>query len=226
MTLCSCDNGGMAGSGLGSQLSNFGDPHNDFKDSEAGLTCMVCCSDLGEDPFIRYYLPTKFYAAPDDDPGIFCLLELGAFVSLGGVSVVLFSGLRRHAGYPSTSPVGRQPMPWSYRFVLVCYPPHHLFDGNASIAMAVLPTREVLRLSLESLSPLYVSSCDASLLYPHLACPATTTQTPHRSPIMRPCSRMVRSLLRSISWRSGALEQPSSQLLAISISCPVPWSSG
>lgn len=90
----------------------------------------------------------------DDDHGIFCLLELGVFVSLKSISLMLFSGLRRHAGSPCTSPVGQTPAPWSYRFVLVCYPPRNLFDGTGSIAMAALPGNKLYNLPIEALTPM------------------------------------------------------------------------
>ena len=98
-------------------------------------------------------LPFMLVAGSDDDHGIFCLLELGVFVSLKPVSLMLFSGLRRHAGSPCMSPAGRTPDPWSYRFVLVCYPPRCLVEGTGTIAMAALPGNKLYHLPLEALSP-------------------------------------------------------------------------
>ena len=64
-----------------------------------------------------------------------------------------FCGLRYHGGYPPTSPEGVEPQPWSYRFVLVCYPPSAIMGGKSRLAFAPLPKGELFNLSPEMLNP-------------------------------------------------------------------------
>ncbi|RDX41183.1 hypothetical protein OH76DRAFT_1489674 [Lentinus brumalis] len=118
-------------------LGGFGGKHIDDNDSAGGVTCMITYSDLDE----------------SDHPGYFMVGDLGVAIAQRGLVVTCFCGLRFHGGFPPTSPPGCSPKPWSYRFVIVCYPPRAMMDGSALQTFAALPGGRFLYMPPEYIDP-------------------------------------------------------------------------
>ena len=72
---------------------------------------------------------------------------------LDGLKTMCFSGLRYHGGFPPTSPPDLTPEPWSYRFVLVCYPPKSMLDSSARLCFGALPKGALFSLPPEMTDP-------------------------------------------------------------------------
>ena len=72
---------------------------------------------------------------------------------LEGFVTVCFSGLRQHGGYPPMDYSGKEPEPWSYRFVVVCYPPKQMLDGDNSLALGALPKDKMYHMPREMIHP-------------------------------------------------------------------------
>lgn len=72
---------------------------------------------------------------------------------LEGFVTVCFSGLRQHGGYPPMDYSGKEPEPWSYRFVVVCYPPKQMLDGDNSLALGALPKDKMYHMPPEMIHP-------------------------------------------------------------------------
>ncbi|RPD67773.1 hypothetical protein L226DRAFT_527648 [Lentinus tigrinus ALCF2SS1-7] len=104
-------------------LRNFRGKHKDENDSPGGVTCMVSYGDLH----------------PTDHPGYFIINDLGVAICLKDFVVICFCGLRWHGGFPHTAQPGEEPKPWSYHFVVVCYPPHAMLDDSTVLSLGALP---------------------------------------------------------------------------------------
>ncbi|KAI0686694.1 hypothetical protein C8T65DRAFT_701054 [Cerioporus squamosus] len=129
-----------SGSGsLANELGGFGVPHADENDSPAGMTVLIANSKL----------------SPGVEPGFFLNVELGIAVELIGFITCSFSGLRQHGGYPPIDYSGADPDPSSYRFVVVCYPPKQMLDGDSSLALGALPKEKLFQMPPEMIHPRY-----------------------------------------------------------------------
>ncbi|KAI0730681.1 hypothetical protein C8Q76DRAFT_690725 [Earliella scabrosa] len=118
-------------------FGTFGGKHVDHNDSPGGFTSMITYGDI----------------APDEDPGVFIVGDLGVAIPLGGLIVINFCGLRYHGGYPPTAAPGKRPKRWSYRFTIVCYPPRAMLDARALLSFAVLPGNKMFAMPPEFLDP-------------------------------------------------------------------------
>ena len=74
---------------------------------------------------------------------------------LKGFVTCCFSGLRQHGGYPPMDYSGGDPEAWSYRFVVVCYPPKQMLDGDNSLALGALPRGRMFHMPPEMIHPRY-----------------------------------------------------------------------
>ncbi|TFK82317.1 hypothetical protein K466DRAFT_666587 [Polyporus arcularius HHB13444] len=129
-----------AGSGsLRGEMGSFGLPHADDNDSPGAMTVLLANSHL----------------ADGVQPGYFLNVELGLAVELSGFVACCFSGLRQHGGYPPMDFTGNDPEPWSYRFVVVCYPPKQMVDGDTSLSLGALPKDRMFHMPPEMIHPKY-----------------------------------------------------------------------
>ncbi|GBE85725.1 hypothetical protein SCP_0802470 [Sparassis crispa] len=120
-------------------LGKFAGKHIDHQDAPEGVTCMHSHSDLDE----------------DDHPGLFYLPEIGAYMVMRGMISVCFSGLRFHGGIPPTSPSDREPSPYSYRIVVVNYPPSALINADGLVGFTSMPNGSLLSLRPEMRDLIY-----------------------------------------------------------------------
>ncbi|GBE85736.1 hypothetical protein SCP_0802580 [Sparassis crispa] len=120
-------------------LGKFAGKHIDHQDAPEGVTCMHSHSDLDE----------------DDHPGLFYLPEIGAYMVMRGMISVCFSGLRFHGGTPPTSPSDREPSPYSYRIVVVNYPPSALINADGLVGFTSMPNGSLLSLRPEMRDLIY-----------------------------------------------------------------------
>ena len=119
--------------------------------------------------------------APGESPGMFMVGELGVAIGKHSCSVSqilqviiclsieqdglvtsAFSGLRFHGGFPPTAPKDTAPEPWSYRFVIVCYPPRHILNSSARFGFGALPDGNLFTMWREMMDPTY--ECSVCLL--------------------------------------------------------------
>ena len=101
--------------------------HTDDFDTPGLFTCMVANSRL----------PKEY------ESGRFHLLGLGCYFILESLTVMCFSGLRKHGGTPPIAPPGVEPAEDAYRFMNVCYPPKAMISvaGSYIQPLASLPSR-------------------------------------------------------------------------------------
>ncbi|KAI1796532.1 hypothetical protein LXA43DRAFT_1057813 [Ganoderma leucocontextum] len=136
-------------------LGQFAGKHIDANDSPGGTTCMITVNDL----------------ADDDQPGYFMIVQKGLVRSC-------FNGLFHHGGFPPTAPVGVHPQPWSYRCVIVCYPPRAMLDGDCNISYASLP-RSHYRIAPEMIRPSpLISQASQDTMVPSTNCTSWLTEGP------------------------------------------------
>lgn len=115
-----------AGEELDDSLGFFGGSHIDKGDADGALTNMLHCNNV----------PVEGYEC-----GVFHLLELGVFVSLGKFNSLYFSGLRLHGG---TAPMCTDITRWvkhATRLVFVLYPPRHILHNYSITALASFDIR-------------------------------------------------------------------------------------
>lgn len=118
---------------LEKDMGPFGGEHCDSKDNPGFITNMETNHDL-----------------PDDyDPGRFYILLPGVFVTLKNYTSINFSGLRFHGGTPPLAPIGVEPAPHAYRFVVVSYPPTGMTDGNSRYALGAMPDHSTMYIPAE-----------------------------------------------------------------------------
>lgn len=108
---------------LETDMGLFGSAHEDVHDNPAFYTNIMSNPDL----------PIGY------DPGNFFILHFGVFIVMKRHTGVNFCGLRRHGSTPPTAPLGVEPEPWAYRFVVVSYPPQGLTNGNCRYVLGALP---------------------------------------------------------------------------------------
>ena len=125
--------------GLGEDLQGFGhdEGHCDRRDLLAGITAMICISDM-----------PKTYQG-----GRFHFLVWSAYVLLERNIVVSFCGLQKHGGTPPLAPPGVEPHPSAIRGTIVLYPPEHsmLSSGDVIMPMCTLPNGSLLSVTPEML---------------------------------------------------------------------------
>ncbi|KAI1783362.1 hypothetical protein LXA43DRAFT_1067729 [Ganoderma leucocontextum] len=136
-------------------LGQFAGKHIDANDSPGGTTCMITVNDL----------------ADNDQPGYFMIVQKGLVRSC-------FNGLFHHGGFPPTAPVGVHPQPWSYRCVIVCYPPRAMLDGDCNISYASLP-RSHYHIAPEMIRPSpLISQASQDTMVPSTNCTSWLTEGP------------------------------------------------
>ncbi|RPD52058.1 hypothetical protein L227DRAFT_618139 [Lentinus tigrinus ALCF2SS1-6] len=123
-------------------LGSFGGKHKDEHDSSGGMTTMITFSDLH----------------PSEHPGFFIVGDFGVAIRQNGLVVASFCGLRWHGGFPPTARPGKRPKPWSYRFVVVCYPPRAMIDGSAVVSFGALPGGKFFYMPPELIDPRFVAT--------------------------------------------------------------------
>ncbi|KAG6914079.1 hypothetical protein DXG01_002540, partial [Tephrocybe rancida] len=76
---------------------------------------------------------------PNYDPRRFFLLYAGVFVTLESGTSINFSGLRLNGGTAPIAPIGVKLQEDAYWFVIICYPPSGMTNGNTRYAFGALP---------------------------------------------------------------------------------------
>ncbi len=136
-------------------MGGFGGKHIDNKDCPAAVTSMICyrrpiphrSSWLlhgGRSRFSYRYVQHLLIGKTSTH---FCNVELR------GLIVICFCGLHFHGGFPPTTYPGKKPKPWSYRFVVVCYPPRAIMDSQAILSFSALPGAKFLYSPPEFIDP-------------------------------------------------------------------------
>ncbi|KAG6914144.1 hypothetical protein DXG01_002196 [Tephrocybe rancida] len=101
----------------------YGGEHGDVRDNGGYFSHMYVASDL----------------PPEYDPRWFFLLYASVFIMLESGTSINFSGLRFHGGTAPMAPPGVEPRDDTYRFVIICYPPAGMTNGNTRYVFGALP---------------------------------------------------------------------------------------